>query len=330
MKIVIVGGQGQMGALFLQLLQSQNFEVESFDIDDWQKPSKCQMLAQADWVIVSVPITKTVQTLKKIVPYLRQQAILSDITSVKCVPLQVMLQQHAGPILALHPMFGPNIKPPYTQFNLIACGGRCREKTQPLQTIFTDIGFKVHSLSALEHDELMDVIQACHYFLLDKEQQLLDQSITISDQILYGQRMQVIARYHAEDPQLYRSIIYFDPRRVEQLKQLAVIGQHLLDLLSQPKSLLAQQKILADYWQCSLGQQRMDWNANMARYVFFLLIEMTLVVQKRLSIQQLQSLASPSFQQRLDSMRVLLNMDLSALGEFKAILSSTELFPCSP
>jgi len=41
-------------------------------------------------------------------PKLPEHCLLCDITSVKQMPLDAMLSAHAGPVVGLHPMFGPD------------------------------------------------------------------------------------------------------------------------------------------------------------------------------------------------------------------------------
>lgn len=64
------------------------------------------IVADAGMVIVSVPIHVTEQVIAQLPP-LPSDCILVDLASVKSGPLQAMLAAHDGPVLGLHPMFGP-------------------------------------------------------------------------------------------------------------------------------------------------------------------------------------------------------------------------------
>lgn len=68
------------------------------------------IVADAGMVIVSVPIHVTEQVIAQLPP-LPSDCILVDLASVKSGPLQAMLAAHDGPVLGLHPMFGPTAEP---------------------------------------------------------------------------------------------------------------------------------------------------------------------------------------------------------------------------
>lgn len=104
--IVIIGGNGQMGRLFNRLLTLSGYQVRVLDQEDW--PQAEQLLADAGMVIVSVPIHVTEQVISRL-PTLPDDCILVDLASVKNRPLHAMLAVHSGPVVGLHPMFGPDV-----------------------------------------------------------------------------------------------------------------------------------------------------------------------------------------------------------------------------
>ena len=54
-----------------------------------------------------MPINQTQQVIQSL-DYLPKECILADVTSIKAQPLQAMLEVHDGPVVGLHPMFGPD------------------------------------------------------------------------------------------------------------------------------------------------------------------------------------------------------------------------------
>lgn len=102
--VVIVGGGGQMGRLFEKMLTLSGYQVRILEQQDW--PRARDIVADAGMVIVSVPIHVTEQVIAQLPP-LPSDCILVDLASVKSGPLQAMLAAHDGPVLGLHPMFGP-------------------------------------------------------------------------------------------------------------------------------------------------------------------------------------------------------------------------------
>ena len=124
--IVIIGGNGQMGRLFNRLLTLSGYQVRVLDQEDW--PQAEQLLADAGMVIVSVPIHVTEQVISRL-PTLPDDCILVDLASVKNRPLHAMLAVHSGPVVGLHPMFGPDVGSVAKQV-VVYCDGRRPEAYQ--------------------------------------------------------------------------------------------------------------------------------------------------------------------------------------------------------
>ena len=119
--VVIVGGGGQMGRLFERMLTLSGYQVRILEQHDWDRAA--DIVADAGMVIVSVPIHVTEQVIGKLPP-LPKDCILVDLASVKNGPLQAMLAAHDGPVLGLHPMFGPDSGSLAKQV-VVWCDGRC-------------------------------------------------------------------------------------------------------------------------------------------------------------------------------------------------------------
>lgn len=124
--IVIIGGNGQMGRLFNRSLTLSGYQVRVLDQEDW--PQAEQLLADAGMVIVSVPIHVTEQVISRL-PTLPDDCILVDLASVKNRPLHAMLAVHSGPVVGLHPMFGPDVGSVAKQV-VVYCDGRRPEAYQ--------------------------------------------------------------------------------------------------------------------------------------------------------------------------------------------------------
>ncbi len=124
--VVIVGGGGQMGRLFEKMLTLSGYQVRILEKEDWEHAP--ELMKDAGMVIVSVPIHVTEQIIGKLPP-LPDDCILVDLASVKNGPLQAMLAAHTGPVLGLHPMFGPDSGSLAKQV-VVYCDGRQPEAYQ--------------------------------------------------------------------------------------------------------------------------------------------------------------------------------------------------------
>ncbi|WP_105577035.1 bifunctional chorismate mutase/prephenate dehydrogenase, partial [Cronobacter sakazakii] len=158
--VVIVGGGGQMGQLFEKMLTLSGYQVRILEQEDW--PQAQTLCADAGMVIVSVPVHLTEAIIRKL-PALPEDCVLVDLTSVKNVPLQAMLETHSGPVLGLHPMFGPDSGSLAKQV-VVYCDGRMPEAYQWFLEQIQVWGARLHRISAVEHDQNMAFIQALRHF----------------------------------------------------------------------------------------------------------------------------------------------------------------------
>jgi len=219
--VVIVGGRGQMGRLFEKMLTLSGYQVKILDKGDWEQAEA--LLSDAGMVIISVPIHLTEQVIAKL-PKLPDDCILVDLASVKNRPLQAMLAAHSGPVLGLHPMFGPDSGSLAKQL-VVWCDGRQPEAYQWLLEQIQVWGARLHRISAVEHDQNMAFIQALRHFAtfayglhLAEENVNLEQLLALSSPI-YRLELAMVGRLFAQDPQLYADIIMSSGRNLELIKR---------------------------------------------------------------------------------------------------------------
>ncbi|CAM3767082.1 bifunctional chorismate mutase/prephenate dehydrogenase [Avibacterium endocarditidis] len=222
-KIVIVGGKGKLGGLFARYLQLSGYQVESLGRNDWDNAA--QILSGADVVIVSVPIVNTVETIERLAPYLTENMLLTDLTSVKKAPLAKMLEVHKGAVVGLHPMFGPDIASMAKQV-VVRCDGRYLERYQWLLDQISIWGAKIYQVDAAEHDQSMTYIQALRHFAtfanglhLSKQPVELAKLLALSSPI-YRLELAMIGRLFAQDGALYADIIMDKPENLEVIESL--------------------------------------------------------------------------------------------------------------
>ena len=222
-KIVIVGGYGKMGQLFARYLRASGYPISILDREDWDVAEA--ILANADVVIVSVPIANTLQTIERLKSYLTKNMLLADLTSVKREPLAKMLEVHQGPVLGLHPMFGPDI-PSMAKQVVVRCDGRDAEQYQWLLAQIEIWGAKIYQTDAAEHDHNMTYVQALRHFAtfanglhLSKQPVNLANLLALSSPI-YRLELAMIGRLFAQDAALYADIIMDKPENLQVIESL--------------------------------------------------------------------------------------------------------------
>ncbi|MBD2795797.1 bifunctional chorismate mutase/prephenate dehydrogenase [Xenorhabdus sp. 18] len=237
--VVIVGGAGKMGRLFGRLLTLSGYEVKVLEAGDWVNAE--QILAGAGMVIVSVPIHLTEEIIRRLPP-LPEQCILVDLASIKQKPLNAMLEVHPGPVLGLHPMFGPDVGS-FAKQVVVYCDGRYPETYQWFLEQIMVWGARLHQINAEEHDKNMSFIQALRHFTtfsygrhLANEGIDLQQLLALSSPI-YRLELAMVGRLFAQDPQLYADIIMSGPENIELIRRYyQSFGQALEILEHQDKS----------------------------------------------------------------------------------------------
>ena len=223
-RIVVVGGAGKLGSLFVRLFKELGHSVSVFEQQDW--PNAAAILQNAELVVVSVPINLTTQIIQQIVEYLPETAVLADLTSIKAEPLAAMLKHHSGPVVGLHPMFGPDVPDIHEQV-VAYCDGRQPEQYQWLIDALTLLGAKLNKVSAESHDKSMAFIQVMRHFStfvyglhLQQENPKITDLISLSSPI-YRLELAMVGRLFAQDSQLYADIIYSNPNNFDLLKRFA-------------------------------------------------------------------------------------------------------------
>ncbi|MCR3754868.1 MAG: fused chorismate mutase/prephenate dehydrogenase [Candidatus Westeberhardia cardiocondylae] len=208
-SIVIIGGHGKMGNFFKRMLSLSGYQVIPFGRNDWEQSNT--LLANASMIIISVPINTTKETIQQL-PKLQKNCILIDLTSIKHIPLQTMLDIHDGPVLGLHPMFNPNISTPIKQ-TMIYCHGRHKDSYQWVLEQIKLWGINLYPMDSLEHDQYMLLVQSLRHFIhfshgmFLQEQNIDLQKLQNVASPIYHIELMMIARLFHQDPKLCYDII---------------------------------------------------------------------------------------------------------------------------
>ncbi|MDE6443489.1 MAG: prephenate dehydrogenase/arogenate dehydrogenase family protein [Muribaculaceae bacterium] len=114
MKILILGA-GKMGSFFCDLLSFRHdvaiYDPDpqrlrfTFNVQRFSDPEEIKAF-DPDMVLNAATVKYTIQAFENILPYIRENAILSDIASVK-TGLPDFYARAGHPFVSTHPMFGP-------------------------------------------------------------------------------------------------------------------------------------------------------------------------------------------------------------------------------
>ncbi|GLX79295.1 T-protein [Thalassotalea insulae] len=230
-KVVIVGGAGQLGQIFVDLFQRSSYQVATLEQADW--PQSDKILADASVVIVAVPIRITANIIQQL-KHLPQDCILADITSIKESPVYEMMKVHTGPVVGLHPMFGPDVSSLIKQ-TIIVCQGRQAEQYQWLLEQFQVWGAKIYPIEASTHDRAMSMVQVMrHFSTIAYGYHLMTEGADIAQLVemsspIYRLELIMVGRLFAQDPILYTDIIFSNQDNIGMMKRFAYRFLELLE-----------------------------------------------------------------------------------------------------
>jgi len=233
--VLVVGGAGAMGAFFCGRFAAAGYDVRVLERGDWSRAGA--LAAGVELAVLAVPIDATPEAAARLGPHLPPGCVLADLTSVKGPALEAMLSAHPGPVLGLHPMFGPTTSSLDKQI-VVATAGRDDEACRWVRDQLAAWGAIVVPATAAEHDDLMIVVQALRHFatfafgqFLYRRGVDLARTLEVSAPI-YRLELGMVGRLFAQDPRLYAEIIFATPERRAVLAQFAESLAASRDLLA--------------------------------------------------------------------------------------------------
>lgn len=235
-RVLIVGGRGSMGRFLGRWFAQSDYEVRVLDREDW--PQVQSLVAGIDLCLLAVPIDVTPEVAGQIGPYLPGNCVLADITSLKREPLAAMLRAHAGPVVGLHPLFGPATSTMDKQI-VVVNPGRHPDQCQWLLDQLVLWGNVLVETSAEDHDEIMGIVQSLRHFAAFAFGQFLYsrgvpilRTLELSSPI-YRLELAMVGRLFAQDPGLYAEIIFATPERRALLKEFIQSMNTLIGMVEQ-------------------------------------------------------------------------------------------------
>lgn len=176
MKVVIIGA-GAMGKWLANFAKQNLGEVTVADINPARakevaselgasaKPVK-EAAAQAEILLVSVPISKTSETVRSLAEVAPKGALLADIASVKSEVVEVMRRVKTDiELVSVHPLFGPGAASVAGK-DIVVVPVKPGKRYSELKKRLVELGARVTEMDAEQHDRLMAIIQCMTHFVL--------------------------------------------------------------------------------------------------------------------------------------------------------------------
>ncbi|KAB2644243.1 MAG: prephenate dehydrogenase [Verrucomicrobia bacterium] len=127
-------------------------------------------LRDTEVLLLAVPISSFQECCKHVAKIISPSTLLVDTCSVKVFPMQIMseLFPQKQPIMAIHPLFGPNsiLKSEGTRgHKIVLCTSPQEERAHKMIEIFQHMGLEIISLTPEEHDMQSASMQALVHFI---------------------------------------------------------------------------------------------------------------------------------------------------------------------
>jgi len=229
-KVAIIGGYGGMGQIFTRLFKEEGLEVvitgptqakgekAAEEIGVEYILDNAMAVKDADIVVVTVPIDKTIAIIKEIGPHIKSGALFMDLTSVKEEPCKAMAEfsNKNVEVIGTHPIFGPRV-PDISGQVIVITPVRGKKWISWLKNLLEKHKARVFESTPEEHDKTMAVVQGLTHFAyisigktLDKLDFDIKKSKNFSSPI-YELMLDMIGRIIGQDPKLYAEIQMENP-----------------------------------------------------------------------------------------------------------------------
>ncbi len=234
-SIAVIGGRGEMGRCMARLFGDLGHAVMVSDLDTQLKPEEAA--AVADVVIISVPIARTVEVIRRLGPLVQKDALLLDVTSIKQEPVEAMLEACGSSVVGTHPLFGPSVHSLQGQ-RVVLCRGRGDEWFEWLTKMLRARGLVIQEATPDEHDRVMAIVQVLVHFSTEVMGSALarlgvgiEQTLEFTSPI-YLMELLMTARHFAQSPDLYASIHISNPKTQQVTEAFIRAAQQLRDSLA--------------------------------------------------------------------------------------------------
>ena len=210
MKFFIVGLTGNFGRLLRDELEKKGHSIVGCGSKDFEQ--KKSLVADADIVILAVPLSKMDQTTSPLAPYSHEDQLWIDIGSLKQKPVESMLRSKAK-VIGTHPLFAPSVG--FQSQNVIICPARDtnnKKYEKMVADLFDSFGAKTTVMQAEEHDRMMGAVQQLPHFILIawgmtlKEMAIDPDKLAAASTPVFRLMKEALDKMTTQDPSIYYAI----------------------------------------------------------------------------------------------------------------------------
>ena len=232
----IIGINGRFGQMLKGFFDQLGCSVVGSDEKKSTGLSNAQVVEQSEVVVFSVPIKDTPAVIRLVLPEVREDQLLMDITSVKQPAVEAMLESKAQ-VVGLHPMFRPDV--PFDGQTVVACPARLTAPTWKTWVVnmLTATRAQIKWSTPAEHDGYMTTVQVIpHLGNLTSALLITEAGVSVSESLaftspFYRVMFSLMGRLVSQSPDLYTSIVMENPETLTMLERRIAIEQRLVQMI---------------------------------------------------------------------------------------------------
>lgn len=269
-KIAIIGGTGKFGQHLAENMQADNqIIITGRNLEDaektveetgWRAMKSKEAVQEADVIIISVPISVTVDVIHEIGPHVSDDTLLCDVTSVKKKPIEAM-KEYSEEVLGMHPMYAPSNS--ISGQKIVLCPEKGKKWTE-LEEFWVENGGDIHITDPESHDKAMSLVQGLMHF----SELVVAETIRKSD--IGGAEMEeysspvyqlitdLTARMLNQKPGLYGSIQAENPENEKVRENFIESAEDIREIVGDEESFAEKFEELGEEFDLEGAQERTD------------------------------------------------------------------------
>jgi len=269
-KIAIVGGTGQFGQHLGEHLEDENdIYISGSSIErarevavryGWEYGEGTEIVEDADIVIIAVPISVTEDVIHEVGPHVPEDALFTDITSVKQMPVEAM-SEYSEEVLGMHPMYAPSNS--IKGQKIVMCPEKGKKWTV-MEEFWEENGADLHFTEPEKHDKAMSLVQGLMHFSelvvadVIRKSELGGEDMEEFSSPVYQLITDLTARMLNQKPGLYGSIQAENPENEEVRERFIDSAEDIRELVGDEEAFAEKFEELGDEFDLEGAQDRTD------------------------------------------------------------------------
>lgn len=269
-KIAIVGGTGQFGQHLGERLEDNNEIFISgknrsqagkiAEEHGWNYGKSTEIVKDANIVIIAVPISVTEDVIHEVGPNVPSDALFTDITSVKQMPVEAM-SEYSEEVLGMHPMYAPSNS--IKGQKIVMCPEKGKKWTE-MEEFWKQHDAELHFTEPETHDKAMSLVQGLMHFSelvvadVIRKSELSGDDMEEFSSPVYQLITDLTARMLNQKPGLYGSIQAENPENENVRERFIESAESIRDIIGEEEEFDEKFKQLGEEFDLEGSQKRTD------------------------------------------------------------------------